>query len=164
MIEVASAWKLAYPGATVGLLAMHGVENPQQHQELDQKKEYLERELRVRFSSDDRKSLRAIPVLAAYDTYYKQFGKTYHVQHQLESLVFKNREIPKVAALVEAMFMAELKNFMLTTGHDWNSIEGSIRIDVASGTESYIIRPAEHGPAASGRTDRAQPIRCELKP
>ena len=138
MIDVASAWKLAYPGATVGVLTMRGVENPQQHQELDQKKEDFERELRAKFSSDDRMSMRANPVLAAYDTYYKQFGKTYHVQHQLESVVFKNRQIPKVAALVEAMFMAELKNLMLTAGHDWNAIEGSIRIDVASGTESYI--------------------------
>jgi len=138
MIDVASAWKLAYPGATVGVLAMHGVENPQQHPDLDRKKEDLERELRVQFSSDDRRSLRAIPVLTAYNTYYKQFGKTYHVQHQLESVVFKNRQIPKVAALVEAMFMAELKNLMLTAGHDWSAIKGRIRIDVATGTESYV--------------------------
>ena len=138
MIEVASAWRLAYPRASLGVLAMHEVENPQQHQELDQKKEDLEQALRVRFSSYDRKSLRAMPVLAAYDSYYKRFGKTYHVQHQLESLVFKSRTIPKVAALVEAMFMAELKNFMLTAGHDLDSIEGPIRIDVATGTESYV--------------------------
>jgi len=150
MIEVAPAWKLAHPGATIGVLAMHGVENPQQHQELDHKKEDLERELRDQFSSDDRETLRAIPVLAAYDTYYKQFGKTYHVQHQLESVVFKNRAIPKVAALVEAMFMAELKNLMLTAGHDWNAIEEPIRIDVATGTESYIRMNGEEQALKAG--------------
>jgi len=150
MIEVAPAWKLAHPGATIGVLAMHGVENPQQHQELDHKKEDLERELRDQFSSDDRETLRAIPVLAAYDTYYKQFGKTYHVQHQLESVVFKNRAIPKVAALVEAMFMAELKNLMLTAGHDWNAIEEPIRIDVATGTESYIRMNGEEQAVKAG--------------
>ncbi len=150
MIEVAPAWKLAHPGATIGVLAMHGVENPQQHQELDHKKEDLERELRDQFSSDDRESLRAIPVLAAYDTYYKQFGKTYHVQHQLESVVFKNRAIPKVAALVEAMFMAELKNLMLTAGHDWNAIEEPIRIDVATGTESYVRMNGEEQTVKAG--------------
>ena len=150
MIEVSSAWKLAYPGATVGMLAMKGVENPHQHQELNQKKEDLERELRVQFSSDDRKSLRAIPVLAAYDTYYKQFGKTYHVQHQLESVVFKNRPIPNVASLVEAMFMAELKNQMLTAGHDWNAIEEPIRIDVATGAESYIRMNGEKQTVKAG--------------
>ncbi|MEE9215867.1 MAG: phenylalanine--tRNA ligase beta subunit-related protein, partial [Anaerolineales bacterium] len=93
---------------------------------------------------------RAIPVLAAYDTYYKQFGKTYHVQHQLESVVFKNRAIPKVAALVEAMFMAELKNLMLTAGHDWNAIEEPIRIDVATGTESYIRMNGEEQTVKAG--------------
>jgi DNA/RNA-binding domain of Phe-tRNA-synthetase-like protein len=138
MIEVSSAWKSAYPGASVGVLAMHRVENPQRHRELDQKKEDLEEALRAQFSSEDRRSLRAIPVLAAYDSYYRQFGKTYHVQHQLESLLFKNRRIPRVASLVEAMFMAELKNLMLTAGHDLNAIEAPLRIDVATGTQSYV--------------------------
>jgi DNA/RNA-binding domain of Phe-tRNA-synthetase-like protein len=116
---------------------MYGVENPQQHPQLDEKKKELENALRAQFSSYDRTSLRAIPVLASYRNYYKQFNKTYHVQHQLETLVFKKRHIPKVAALVEAMFMAELKNLLLTAGHDLNAIEPPLRIDVAKGTESY---------------------------
>jgi DNA/RNA-binding domain of Phe-tRNA-synthetase-like protein len=138
MIEATPAWRLAYPGATVGVLAMRGVENPQQHDGLEQKKNELEEALRAQFSSEDRKSLRKLPVLAAYHAYYKRFGKTYHVQHQLESLVFKNRRIPRVAALVEAMFMAELNNLMLTAGHDLNAIQAPLRIDVANGTESYM--------------------------
>jgi DNA/RNA-binding domain of Phe-tRNA-synthetase-like protein len=116
---------------------MYGVENPQQHPQLDEKKKELENALRAQFSSYDRTSLRAIPVLASYRNYYKQFNKTYHVQHQLETLVFKKRHIPKVAALIEAMFMAELKNLLLTAGHDLNAIEPPLRIDVAKGTESY---------------------------
>ena len=142
---------------------MHGVENPQRHPELDQKKEDLERELRAQFSSEDRKSLRAIPVLAAYDTYYKQFGKTYHVQHQLESLVFKNRRIPKVAALVEAMFMAELKNLMLTAGHDLNAIEGALLINVANGKENYVRMNGEEQAVKAGDmmiADEADIVSC----
>jgi DNA/RNA-binding domain of Phe-tRNA-synthetase-like protein len=138
MLEVSSTWKLEYPGAVVGVLAMRGVENPQRHPRLDQKKAELEDALRSQFASDDRKSLRAVPVLNAYDAYYRKFGKTYHVQHQLESLLFKDRSIPSVAALVEAMFMAELKNFLLTAGHDLDSIEAPLRIDVANGSESYV--------------------------
>lgn len=34
--------------------------------------------------------------------------------------------------------MAELKNLLLTAGHDLNAIEFPLRIDVAKGTESYI--------------------------
>ena len=138
MFEVTPAWKSAYPGASVGVLAMHGVANPRQHPQLHEKTEDLEQALRTQFSSYDRSSLKAIPVLASYNAYYKQFNKTYHVQHQLESLVFKNRHIPRVAALVEAMFMAELKNLLLTAGHDLNAIESPLRIEVAKGTESYV--------------------------
>jgi DNA/RNA-binding domain of Phe-tRNA-synthetase-like protein len=138
MFELTPEWKSAYPGSSIGVLVMHGVVNPRQHPQLHEKKVNLEEALRTQFSSYDRKGLKAIPVLAAYNEYYKQFNKTYHVQHQLESVVFKNRNIPKVAALVEAMFMAELKNLLLTAGHDLDIIESPLRIDVAKGTESYI--------------------------
>ncbi len=137
MIEISSSWKSMYPGSSIGVLVMHGVENPQQHPQLDEKKKDLEDTLRAQFSSYDRTSLRAMPVLASYHNYYKQFNATYHIQHQLESLVFKNRRIPRVAALVEAMFMAELKNLLLTAGHDLDAIKSPLRIDVAKGTERY---------------------------
>jgi DNA/RNA-binding domain of Phe-tRNA-synthetase-like protein len=138
MIEISPSWKSIYPDSSIGVLVMHGVENPEQHPQLDEKKKDLEDTLRAQFSSYDRTSLRSIPVLASYRDYYKQFNETYHVQHQLESLVFKNRPIPRVAALVEAMFMAELKNLLLTAGHDLNAIKLPLRIDVAEGSESYI--------------------------
>jgi DNA/RNA-binding domain of Phe-tRNA-synthetase-like protein len=163
MIEATPAWRLAYPGATVGVLAMRGVENPQQHDGLEQKKNELEEALRAQFSSEDRKSLRKLPVLAAYHAYYKRFGKTYHVQHQLESLVFKNRRIPRVAALVEAMFMAELNNLMLTAGHDLNAIQAPLRIDVANGTESYMRMNGENQTVSAGDmiiTDETDVISC----
>jgi DNA/RNA-binding domain of Phe-tRNA-synthetase-like protein len=150
MFEVSSAWKSAYPGASVGVLVMHGVVNPQEHPRLDERKDELEAALRSQFASLDRASLMTIPVLTSYAAYYSQFGKTYHVQHQLESLVFKNRHIPKVAALVEAMFMAELKNLLLTAGHDLIAIEPPLRIDVAQGTESYIRMNGEEQTIKAG--------------
>jgi DNA/RNA-binding domain of Phe-tRNA-synthetase-like protein len=150
MIEISSSWKSVYPGSSIGVLVMHGVENPQQHPQLDEKKKDLEDTLRAQFSSYDRTSLRAIPVLASYRDYYKRFNETYHVQHQLETLVFKNRHIPRVAALVEAMFMAELKNLLLTAGHDLNAIKSPLRIDVAKGTESYIRMNGEEQTLKAG--------------
>lgn len=150
MIEMTSSWKSEYPGSSIGVLAMNGVINPQHHPQLDEKKKDLEDTLRAQYSSYDRTSLRAIPVLASYRDYYKQFNKTYHVQHQLETVVFKNRHIPKVAALVEAMFMAELKNLLLTAGHDLNAIEPPLRIDVAKGSESYIRMNGEEQTPKAG--------------
>jgi DNA/RNA-binding domain of Phe-tRNA-synthetase-like protein len=105
---------------------------------LDQRKEELEGALRTHFAGYDRVAMRALPILRAYHTYYRQFKKTYHVQLQLESVVFKGKSIPRVAALVEAMFMAELKNMLLTAGHDLDVVETPAGIQVADGSERYV--------------------------
>ena len=137
MLAVTDAWKAAYPEAVVGILAMRCVVNPDHHAELDTRKAQLESELRARFASHDRAALKSLPVIRAYNDYYKRFGKSYHVQLQLESIVHKGKSIPRVAALVECMFMAELKNQLLTAGHDLDSLEMPVSIDVATGDENY---------------------------
>ena len=132
------AWKAAYPGASIGILAMRGVANPAQHASLDERKRALETQLRAQFAGLDRAALKAIPVLQAYAAYYKQFRKTYHVQLQFESVV-QGKPIPSVAALVETMFMAELKNQLLTAVHDLEKVEPPVRVEVAEGSERYIV-------------------------
>ncbi|MCZ7569715.1 MAG: phenylalanine--tRNA ligase beta subunit-related protein [Ardenticatenaceae bacterium] len=139
MFTISEAWKAAYPGATVGFLVMHQVANLAHHPELDQRKAALENQLRARFSGLDRATLEALPLIQAYTAYYKRYKKTYHVQLQLESIVFKGRSIPRVAALVEAMFMAELENLLLTAGHDLEAIRPPVTLDVATGTEQYVL-------------------------
>lgn len=136
MFVVSEAWKETYPGAAVGVLAMRNVANPKHHVELDRIKDKLEKQLRVRFA--DKQELRALDTLQAYKAYYRRFKKTYHIQMQLESVVFKGRSIPRVAALVEAMFVAELKNQLLTAGHDLDVVQPPVRLDVAQGTERYV--------------------------
>jgi len=143
MMIVSDLWKQTYPGAAVGLLAMQEVANPEGHAALDQRKEALEEALRLRFASYDRASLRELPVLKAYHSFYKRFDKTYHVQLQLESLIFKSKPIPRVAALVECMFMAELKNQLLTAMHDTDILELPVRLDVADGSEQFIAYNGE---------------------
>lgn len=138
MFIASESWKAAYPGAAVGILAMGGVANPAQHPGLDERKEELEQQLRARLGDCDRAALRALPVMQAYHRYYKRFKKTYHVQLQLESVALKGRSIPRVAALVEAMFMAELKNLLLTAGHDLDGLQSPIGIYVADGSERYV--------------------------
>ncbi len=118
---------------------MGNVANPDHHPLLDQQKAELENDLRRRFANSNRATLAALPVPQSYAAYYKRFKKTYHVQLQLESVALKGRSIPRVAALVEAMFMAELKNLLLTAGHDLDSIQSSVRLDVADGSERYIL-------------------------
>jgi DNA/RNA-binding domain of Phe-tRNA-synthetase-like protein len=131
------AWQQQYPGAAIGVLALENVINPGRHRQLEAQKERLEQELRSRFGDSTRSELRSRPPLRAYHDYYKRFKKSYHVQLQLESLVFKGKSIPRVAALVEAMFMAELKNQLLTAGHDLAVMVRPLGIDVAGGEEQY---------------------------
>lgn len=137
------AWEQAYPDAHAGLLVMHAVSNPAAHPVLEQRKAMLEEELRNRYAGQDRAGLLRDPVLRAYDEYYRRFKKTYHVQLQLESILFKGKSIPSVAALVEAMFMAEMSGLLLTAGHDLDVLRPPLALDVATGDESYTLLRGE---------------------
>jgi DNA/RNA-binding domain of Phe-tRNA-synthetase-like protein len=139
MFAATTTWKAAYPDAHAGFLILRDVVNPSRHAGLEAKKTLLEQELRMRFGEQDRKSIARDPILDAYAQYYRQFNKTYHLQLQLESIVHKKKPIPSVAALVEAMFMAEMKNFLLTAGHDLDAVQTGITVDVANGEEKYLV-------------------------
>ena len=60
------------------------------------------------------------------------------MQHQLESVAFKGKPVPSAAALVEAMFMAELESQLLTAGHDLDSLRAPLILDVSSGNDRYV--------------------------
>ncbi len=116
---------------------MNDVTNPKTHPELDALKSELETQLRTQYACFDRAALRELPALGAYHAYYKKFKKTYHIQLQLESIIFKGKSIPNVASLVETMFMAELKNHLLTSGHDMEAVQQPIGIFISDGSESF---------------------------
>ena len=139
MLTISKKIKTIYPEASLGILAMKDVRNPQQHEGLDQRKLKIENNLREKFAGLTRADLKNMEPINAYRNYYKKFKKSYHILFQLESIVFKNKSIPKVAALVEAMFMAELKNLLLTAGHDLDTVDLPVKLDAASGTEKYIM-------------------------
>jgi DNA/RNA-binding domain of Phe-tRNA-synthetase-like protein len=138
MFQVSEAWQAAYPGAVMGALAMQGVANPEHDEALDAAKEALEAHLRAQFAGQNRKALAALPTIEAYSAYYAHFRKTYHVLLQLESVALKGRSLPRVAGLVEAMFMAELKNQLLTAGHDVATLALPVTTDIAQGTTAPV--------------------------
>ena len=139
MFQVSDRWKAAFPDTHVGVLVMRDVINPASHAELDKRKIIVEHELRQRYAGQDRAVVMQLPVLQAYADYYRHFKKTYHVQLQLESIVFKDKPIPSVAALVEAMFIAEVKNLLLTAGHDLDALHFPLALDVSQGAERYTL-------------------------
>jgi DNA/RNA-binding domain of Phe-tRNA-synthetase-like protein len=139
MFNVTENWKAAHPDAHAGILVMQSVDNPGTHPELERLKHKLEGRLRAQFAGKDRKFLETFSTIPAYAAYYRQFKKTYHVQGQLESIVFKGKSIPNAAALVEAMFLAEVKNLLLTAGHDFNRLDLPVTLSVAGGSERYTL-------------------------
>lgn len=136
MNQATENWRQEHPGAMIGILSLENVSNPRKSPELDKAKPDLEESLKKIWP--DRATIKADPVMVAYQAYYKKFKKTYHLLGQLESIAFKGRSLPRVAALVEAMFMAELKNRLLTAGHDLDLIRGGLTVDSARGGEEYV--------------------------
>lgn len=147
--SVTDAWRQKFPDSHAGVLAVGGAANPPHNEELERMKRELEQELRRVHAGKDRAGLRADPILHAYEEYYRRFDKTYHVQLQLESILFKGKPISSGAALVEAMFMAEIESRLLTAGHDLAAVAGNLKLDVATGDESYtLLRGVEQAPKA----------------
>jgi len=150
LLIISDEIKKVYPKALLGILLMKNVCNPNQHEELNQCKFELENSLRKKFANLNKTDLKGMEPIKTYHDYYKRFRKTYHILLQLESIVFKNKSIPKVASLVEAMFMAELKNFLLTAGHNLDVVGIPIKLDVASGGEKYTLLNGQEKELLSG--------------
>jgi len=138
MINLSSSWQEGLEGVTVGLLCVENIPNLPDHPALKSARENLEEELRKRYGEYDRQSLRDLPVFSAYGSFYRQFRKTYHIQLQLETIVFKGKSIHSPSALVGAMFMAELKTGLLTAAHDLATLTLPLTADIALGNESYL--------------------------
>jgi DNA/RNA-binding domain of Phe-tRNA-synthetase-like protein len=139
-IVVSPSLSQKYPGVCCGFLAVELPDSSAASPLLDDRIADLLDELRSQFP--DEASLKADPVIQAYTAYYKRFKKTYHVALQLESVVLKGKKIPSVPALVQCMFMAELKNRLLTAGHDLGVLQAAgdcVTVEVAQGTESYTL-------------------------
>ena len=149
VLVAANAWKSAFPGASVGALVMSGVDNPERSEPLDTRKRELEESLRADAARVGPEGLAGQPRFRAYLDYYRTHGKTYHVKAQWESVAVKGKPIPSRAALVEAMFMAELKNLLLTAGHDLTAVALAVRVDVTRERDRYVaINGTERVPAA----------------
>jgi DNA/RNA-binding domain of Phe-tRNA-synthetase-like protein len=132
------AWRRVFPGAVVGSLVVRAVHNPERSAALDEAKRRLERRLRTTVESD-RRNHDAERVLRAYADYYRARGTRYPVKAQWDSVAVKGKPIPSRAALVEAMFMAELENLILTAGHDLDAMTAPLRVDVTAETDRYVL-------------------------
>jgi len=126
-----------FPGASVGILVLEDIEVLVESSGLDDSKKSIVLNLQSQFP--DFHSLKAHPIIKAYSSYYKLFNKTYHVLGQLKSVIFENRPLPSSIPLVEAVFAAELKTFLLTAVHDLDLIKLPLEIGISTGDEIYTM-------------------------
>jgi DNA/RNA-binding domain of Phe-tRNA-synthetase-like protein len=145
-ITATDDWRSAHPGAVFGFLELSGVDNSRPSPALENAKRQVEARVRERYQGFTRQDFLKLPVMAAYERYYRRFDKTYHVLLQLESIVLKGKSLPNVSPLVDANFMAEVETLALTAGHDAGKLEGQIVMDVS--------RPGERMQQMNG-TDKA---------
>jgi DNA/RNA-binding domain of Phe-tRNA-synthetase-like protein len=131
MISASDDWRASHPGATIGLLEMTGIDNTGSSARLNERKREIEARVRGRYKGFSRPDFLSLPVMAAYDRYYRRFNKTYHVQLQLESIVLKGKNLPDVSPAVDSNFMAEMETLVLTAGHDGAMLRGPISMDVS---------------------------------
>ena len=138
-ISGTAEWSAAHPGAVIGLLELAGVENTLLCPQLNQRKRQTEARLRNDFSEFIRQDFLSLPVIAAYQRYYKRFSKNYHVLLQVESIVLRGKDLPDVSPLVDANFTAEVNTFVLTAGHDVAKLEPPVLIDVSRAGDEMTL-------------------------
>lgn len=137
-VTLTDAFKKMHPGALIGILEIGEVDNSSPSNALNEEKRATEARLRQRYAGYTRAQFLALPVIAAYESYYKRFEKTYHVQLQLESIVLKNKNLPDVSPLVDANFAAEVETLVLTAGHDVAKLKEPLCIDVTQPDENFV--------------------------
>jgi DNA/RNA-binding domain of Phe-tRNA-synthetase-like protein len=140
---LSDAFIQAYPDASAGVLVMRGAANPESPPALRQRTQAIEDGLRDLYAGWTKADIAALPAVQAYNAYYRRYKKTYHVQLQLESLVLKGRSLPRGSALLEAMFSAEIKNMLLTAGHDLCAVHTPVMLNAAQGDETYVTLSGE---------------------
>lgn len=130
LISPTDDWRLAHPGASIGLLEVSHVENRLPSPQLEARKREIEARLRTMYAGFSRSDFLSLPMMSAYDKYYNRFDKTYHVLLQVESIVLKGKNLPSVSPLVDANFMAEVETLVLTAGHEVAKLPPPVVMDV----------------------------------
>jgi len=124
--------KKKYPSSMFGSLIIRDIQNRKRDETLEEQKRNLERKLREDYVKGDEDSM-----ISYYNSYFKIWRKIYPIEYQIKTLK-SGGKFPQVSVLVDSMFIAELKNRILTSGHDLDEIQGDLKFDVSEGGERYF--------------------------
>jgi len=137
MIKILPDVKEIYPNAVFGIMVAQKVNTATDRSRMDILKSTEIDRIKTKHKGYERKTVSCSEPICHYVAYYKKFKKTYPVLLQLESVLLKDKGIPNVGIPVEAMFLAEVSNQILTAGHDLDRIDGNLTVNIAVGTENY---------------------------
>jgi len=130
-VRVKQELKILYPNSAFGSLIVREVPNKRVHEGIEKLKRKLEKDIRENYPEVGEDA-----IIQYYDTYFSKWGRTYPIKFQLNSIK-KGENFPQVSTLVDCMFLAELKDRILTSGHDLDDIIGDLVFDISKKGESY---------------------------
>ncbi len=131
-INLTESLKEKYPVSIFGNLIIRDVPNRKRDETLEERKRSLEREIKEKYADVDKDEM-----IHYYNTYFKMWKKTYPIEYQINT-VKSGGKFPQVSVVVDCMFIAELKNRILTSGHDLDEIKGDLTFDISRGGEQYL--------------------------
>ncbi|MFX1517159.1 MAG: phenylalanine--tRNA ligase beta subunit-related protein [Promethearchaeota archaeon] len=126
--------KKAYPESMFGSLIVREAPNKKEHEALETRKRELEQQIREATGE-----VKDFEMIRYYNSYFRTWKKTYTypIEYQINT-IRKGRQLPQVSVLVDSMFIAELNNMILTSGHDLDGIQGDLAFDISRGNEQYL--------------------------
>jgi DNA/RNA-binding domain of Phe-tRNA-synthetase-like protein len=135
MLKIDDSVRAIYPGAKMGILAVKDVLNARLliEQESTDFLDYLCR----KYAHLERKEIKELYPISAYIAYYKKFGSNYHLLAQLESMLKGKKAVNYNSGLLQAMFLSEMDDMMLTAGHDLSNLHLPLQLKIATGAEIY---------------------------
>ena len=131
-LKIDTKVKVAYPDLKVSIVEVKFTGELKFNQEIIGLKRKLESKIR-----DDYKNPENLGRVKKYNLFYKKFGSKVPMEFQIRS-VLNNKEIPMIHPVLTCMFMAELKNIILTAVHNLDKLEDdTIEVLRSNGTEEY---------------------------
>ncbi|MCC7572355.1 MAG: hypothetical protein KO464_03095 [Candidatus Methanofastidiosum sp.] len=131
-MDVLNTLKDYFPDLIVSTIEIRNLENKKIDESLEKEKRRIETDIR-----DNAKDYLESETIKKYNQFFKKFGKNYPIEYQIKSIT-SGKSFPSQYTVVEAMFMAELKNMYLTAGHDLDRIKGGLNTKIAKGNEEYM--------------------------
>lgn len=135
MLNIDERICITYPGTKMGILMIADVSPSDTYTETQMAQDL--KALHQKYAHLNRKELKKLHPVSAYVDYYKRFGYSYHLLAQLDSVLKGKKTLHNDSALLQAMFISELDNMLLTAGHDLAKLDLPLRLKISTGTELY---------------------------